>query len=291
MGNPDALGRVLEVGGADVVTYREMMQIYAEEAGLRPRVIVGVPVLSPRLSSLWVGLVTPLPPQLARPLIDSLVNEVVVRDHAITDVVPHDPMGYRQAVALAIRRIEDLQVTTSWTDAELYGRTPADPIPTDPEWAGGTVFADRRTVDSTATPHELFRVVTGIGGRRGWYAAEPLWRLRGALDRLVGGTGLRRGRRNPDELRVGDALDFWRVEEVVPDELLRLRAEMRLPGEAWLEWHVAPHGDGARLEQWARFHPRGLWGRLYWWSVMPFHRFVFAPLARSIVRRAEGRAP
>ena len=179
MRNPDAVGRVLEVGGADVVTYRQMMQIYAEEAGLRPRVIVGVPVLSPRLSSLWVGLVTPLPTQLARPLIDSLVNEVVVRDHAITDVVPHEPMGYREAVALAIRRIEDLQVTTSWTDAELYGRSPADPIPTDPDWAGATVYADRRTVDSTATPHELFRVVTGIGGAARLVRSGALWLLRG----------------------------------------------------------------------------------------------------------------
>ncbi|HKY15076.1 MAG TPA: SDR family oxidoreductase, partial [Microthrixaceae bacterium] len=257
---PRALGAVYEIGGADVISYRRMMQIYAEEAGLRRRLILGV--LSPALSSLWVGLVTPLPVHLARPLIDSLANEVIVVDRAIDGLVRHEPMPYREAVALAIRRVEDLQVETSWTDAELYGRTPADPMTNDPDWAGGTILADHRTVESAASPHQLFEVVTGIGGQRGWFAAEWLWLIRGALDRLLGGIGLRRGRRNPDHLRVGDALDFWRVEEVIPDELLRLRAEMRLPGQAWLEWRISSTGDGSRLEQRARFHPRGLWGRV-----------------------------
>ncbi|MGE0877571.1 MAG: SDR family oxidoreductase [Acidimicrobiia bacterium] len=290
MGRPEAYGEILEVGGADTVTYREMMQTYAEVAGLRRRIIVGVPVLSPRLSSLWVGLVTPLPVHLARPLIDSLVNEVVVHDDRIATIVPHRPMSYRQAVEAALRRVEDLDVATTWADAELYGRTPADPMPTDPSWSGGTVLADEQVLTVDASPEHVFAVVNGIGGQRGWFVADWMWRIRGALDRLVGGVGLRRGRRHPDHLRVGDALDFWRVETVEAPGLLRLRAEMRLPGEAWLEWRITEDEAGTRLEQRARFHPRGLWGRCYWYALVPFHRLVFAPLAKEIGRRARAGA-
>ena len=218
--------------------------------------------------------------------LESLVNEVVVHDDAIQSIVPHRPMTYRQAVEAALRRVEDLDVATTWADAELYGRTPADPMPNDPSWAGGTVLADVQTVEIAAEPEQVFAVISGIGGHRGWYVADWMWRIRGALDRLVGGVGLRRGRRHPDDVRVGDALDFWRVEAVEPPELLRLRAEMRLPGEAWLEWNVTKTGTGSRLEQRARFHPRGLWGRCYWYALLPFHRWVFAPLARDIARRA-----
>ena len=290
LGEPEAVGRILEIGGPDVLTYREMMDQFAEVAGLRRRVIVTVPVLSPSLSSLWVGLVTPLPTALARPLIDSLVNEVVVRDDAITRIVPRQRLHYREAVAFALRKLADLEVATTWADAELRGRSPADPLPADPDWAGGTVLSDVQERDATAPPEALFAAFEGIGGERGWLSGEWLWEVRGAMDRLVGGVGLRRGRRHPDELRVGDPLDFWRVEALEPGRLLRLRAEMRLPGEAWLEWQVTPTDGGSHLEQRALFHPRGLYGRAYWLAVEPFHGFIFGPLADRLVERAEASA-
>ena len=279
LGEPRAHGRILEIGGADVVTYREMMDQFAEVAGLRRRVIVTVPVLSPSLSAHWVGLVTPLPAALARPLIDSLVNEVVVHDDAITEIVPRELLHYREAVEVALRKLMDLEVSTTWADAELRGRTPADPLAADPDWSGGTVLSDVQQRDTDVAPDVLFAVVQGIGGERGWLSGEWLWRVRGAMDRLVGGVGLRRGRRHPDRLRVGDPLDFWRVEALEPGHLLRLRAEMRLPGEAWLEWRVEPTDQGSHLEQRALFHPRGLYGRAYWAAVAPFHRLIFGPMA------------
>jgi hypothetical protein len=245
-------------------------------------------VLSPRLSSLWVGLVTPIPADLARPLIDSLVNEVVVHDHAIEKVFRHDPIGCREAIELALRRIGNVDVATRWTDAELYGRTPADPMPTDPEWAGATVLRDEQTVVTDATPAALYREVCALGGERGWLVGNWLWGVRGALDRAVGGIGMRRGRRHPTELRVGDVVDFWRVEALKPPRLLRLRAEMRLPGDAWLEWSITPDSKPGRtvFVQRALFRPRGLFGRAYWCAVAPFHRFIFRPLALGIEHRA-----
>ena len=289
-------GGVFEVGGPDVLTYREMMQIQAEEAGLRRRVVVAVPVLTPKLSSLWVGLVTPLPTGLARPLVESLRTEVVVHDARLHDLLGGDPLPFREAVRLALRRVQDLEVATSWTTAEAGRPAPplaperdehASPQPEDPDWAGGTILVDHRSLASSAAPEELFRAVRGIGGDRG-YAADALWHVRGAIDALVGGIGLRRGRRHPDELSVGDALDFWRVEALEPGRLLRLRAEMKLPGEAWLEFVVTADGaGGSHLDQRARFHPRGLWGRVYWAALLPFHALIFPRLARRLVAAAE----
>ena len=292
LNNPAAYGRVFEIGGQDVVTYHEMMNLYAQVAGLRKRVIVPVPVLSPRLSSLWVGLVTPIPADLARPLIDSLVNEVVVHDHAIDEVLPHHPLGCRQAIELALRGVGDLDVPGRWTDAGLYGRTPADPIPTDPHWAGATILTDVQTIHTTSSPGALHREVCALGGDRGWLIGNWLWAVRGGLDRLVGGPGMRRGRRHPTELRVGDVVDFWRVEALEPARLLRLRADMRLPGDAWLEWSITPDpaGDGALFVQRALFRPRGLSGRAYWYAAAPFHRFIFGPLARRIDQTAADAA-
>jgi uncharacterized protein YbjT (DUF2867 family) len=285
---PAARGRVLEVGGPEVVTYEQMMRTYAEVAGLRKRVVLRVPLLTPRLSSHWVGLVTPLPLGLARPLIDSLVNEVVVRDGALQEVMPHDPLPFRQAVELAVRRVEDLAVPSRWSDATLPGRTPADPLPTDPDWAGGTLLSDEQSAPSAATPAALYRTVAGIGGDRGWYVTDWLWGIRGTVDVLIGGVGMRRGRRHPDDLRPGDALDFWRVEAADEPELLRLRAEMRLPGEAWLEWRIEPHGAGSTLSQRALFHPRGLPGRLYWYALVPFHAIIFKRLCDRLAEAAVG---
>ncbi len=289
LGRREAYRAVYEIGGPDVLSYREMMQVYAEEAGLRRRLILGVPVLSPRLSSLWIGLVTPLPPRLARPLVDGLATEVVVRDDRIRELLPIRPTPYREAVRAAIERVADLRVLTSWTDATSVDPA-AGPQPLDAEWAGGVVLGDTRVVSSAASPDALFRTVCGVGGDRGWYVANWLWDLRGLVDQLLGGVGRRRGRRHPDELGVGDALDFWRVEELEPGRHLRLRAEMRLPGDAWLEWMVSRAPDGrARLEQRARFHPRGLAGRAYWYGLLPVHRLIFRKLAERLAAAAAAR--
>ena len=188
--------------------------------------------------------------------------------------------------------MEHLEVDTRWSGADLPGHSPADPLPSDPDWAGGTMFADVQQAWSPAPPDAVFRTVSGIGGRRGWYVANWLWSIRGWMDRAVGGIGLRRGRRHPDDLRVGDALDFWRVEAYEPPGLLRLRAEMRLPGEAWLEWRVEDDGEGGSiLHQRALFHPRGLWGRLYWYGVLPFHTLIFRPLCRRLAASAASPTP
>lgn len=278
-----------EIGGPDVLTYREMMQAYAEAAGLKRRRIVVVPVLSPSLSSRWVGLVTPLPTGLARPLVESLINEVVVNHPPSGNPLDHELLSFREAVHLALQRSSDLQVTTRWSDANLPGRSPADPMPTDPDWAGGSLLVDSQQVRSTASPHDVYATVAGIGGDRGWYVTPLLWNLRGFVDKLIGGVGMRRGRRHPDDLWVGDAVDFWRVEAVERDALVRLRAEMKLPGEAWIQWEITPDGSGSTLAQQAIFYPRGLFGRLYWYVLVPFHGIIFARMARRIANAAEAR--
>jgi len=287
LGVEQTAGKVLDIGGPDIVTYREMMSIYAEEAGLRRRLVIPVPILSPRLSSWWVGFVTPLPRSLARPLVDSLVNEVIVHDHAIEHLCPAVLLSYRQAVRLALGRTRSGTVVTRWADADSAGRHAA-PAPTDPGWAGGTQFTDRRVRSTTSSPDEVYDAVCRLGGKRGWGRGEWLWRVRGNLDKLVGGPGLRRGRRHPAELRVGEPLDFWRVEALDPGRLVRLHAEMVLPGEAWLEWHIEPAGrTGTKVTQLALFRPRGLWGNAYWFSIAPFHRFVFPGLLDGIIADAE----
>jgi uncharacterized protein YbjT (DUF2867 family) len=290
LGRAEAAGRVLEIGGPDILSYREMMDIYAEEAGLPRRWLIPVPVLTPGLSSHWVGLVTPLPRSLARPLVDSLVNEVTADTTAISELVPGPMLSYREAVRAALGRLRAGTVLTAWSSAELGGRAPAAPMPTDPGWSGGTVLADRRDRHVDASPAAVYAVLNRLGGRRGWYWGEWLWAVRGFADKLVGGVGMRRGRRDPNVLRVGDPLDFWRVELLEPGRRVRLHAEMKLPGEAWLEWRIEPERDGCHVHQLARYHPRGLWGRAYWLSVAPFHRFVFPGLLAGIARDAEAAA-
>lgn len=289
---PATAGRIVEIGGPDVLTYRDMMDRYADLAGLRRRVVLPVPLLTPRLSSLWLNLVTPLPYGLARPLVDSLINDVVVSpERDIRRFVAHQPLPLDDAIRRALAKVQDLAIKTSWMDSARGGSVAATPMPQDPDWSGGTMYQDRQQVTSTAAAERLFAVVSGIGGQRGWYAANRLWSLRGWLDELIGGVGMRRGRRHPDQLRVGDALDFFRVEAYDPPRLLRLRAEMKVPGEAWLEWRIRTADDGStRLSQLARFHPRGLAGRAYWWVLLPIHQVIWQRLARRLVATAESAA-
>jgi uncharacterized protein YbjT (DUF2867 family) len=276
---------VYDVGGPEVATYRQMMDRYAEVAGLPRRVIVPVPVLTPLLSSHWINIVTPLPVDLARPLIESQVNDVVVRpDHDIGRIVDHAPLGLAPAIGRALRKVRDLETVTRWSDS-ASGR-PAEPYPGDPDWSGGTLLVDDRSVDCAASPDEVFGELRRIGGDHGWYASMWAWRLRGLVDKLVGGPGMRRGRRHPDQLRVGDTVDFFRVEALDDGHRLRLRAEMKVPGEAWLEWEVAPNPTGSVLRQRALFHPRGLLGRLYWYALIPAHARNFDQLLRGVADAA-----
>ncbi len=286
---PEGTNRRFDVGGPDVLTYREMMQRYAEAAGLRHRVIIPVRVLSPWLSSQWVNLVTPVPKAIAQPLIESLRNSVVVDEDDITRLVPTDLLGFDEAVGLALEQSRTGDVATRWSGAEWPG-APSDPMPTDPEWSGGTVYRDERSTTVNASVDQLWQAIEGIGGDRGWYSFPLAWAVRGLLDRLAGGVGLRRGRRDPDRTAVGEPIDFWRVEALERGKVLRLRAEMRLPGGAWLEFAITPdEGDGAVLHQRALFIPRGLAGTLYWWSVWPFHGVVFGSMLANLAKAAEAQ--
>lgn len=276
---------VYEVGGPDVVTYAEMMAIYARVAGLPRRRLIKVPVLTPGLSSHWVGLVTPVTVRLARELVESLVNEVVITDPRAADTFSNKPLGLAESIGRSLAAARRGAAPTPFVDADLVSFAPA---PTDPGWSGGTVFTDVRTATTCADPVQLFATVLSVGGRKGWYTSQRLWRIRGVLDQLVGGPGLRSRRRDPTNLRVGDPVDFWRVEAVIPERQLRLHAEMRLPGEAWLTWELSSSGGArTRITQTAEFRPRGLLGRIYWLAVAPFHRFVFPGLLAGIVADAE----
>ena len=295
---PPEVNRSFDIGGPDVLTYAEMMQRYAAVAGLSKRVIVPVPVLTPRLSSHWVGLVTPVPNSIARPLVESLRNEVVAADHDIAEHLPDPPEGllpFDDAVRLALQRIRDANVTTRWSSA-AWPDAPSDPLPSDPDWAGGSLYVDDRTSIVRASRDDLWQVIESIGGENGWYSWPLAWSVRGWMDRSVGGVGLRRGRRDPRRLFVGESLDFWRVEEIERGRLLRLRAEMKVPGLAWLELTIedakdeAADGASVSYHQRAIFHPRGLLGHLYWWSVAPFHGVVFGGMHRNVAAAAERRS-
>jgi uncharacterized protein YbjT (DUF2867 family) len=273
--------RVVEIGGPDQLTYAGLIRTYADVAGLRPRLIVPVPFVSPTFSTHWVNLVTPLPRTLAASLIDSLRNDVIVTNDSARALSDHPTKPVRAAMESAITRVRDMDIPTRWS-----GLGPADhaavPKPWDPDWSGGTIYDDTQSTEVDADAPTMQRVVRGIGGARGWYGFGSLWAARGVMDKLVGGAGLRRGRRHPDDISVGEALDFWRV-EAIEEDLFRLHAEMRLPGDAWIEWTTEPLGEGrCRLTQRALFVPRGIIGRAYWWALWPFHRAIFPIMNRRI---------
>jgi Protein of unknown function (DUF2867) len=281
---PAAASRVVEVGGADVLTYGDMMLGYAAVRGLRRR-LVPVPVLTPVLSSYWVHLVTPIPSAMARPLIEGLRNETVVRDRSAEALFPLiRPVGYEAAVRRALESLEAGGVETVWSDA--LASTHAAAAPRVLTTQDGMIL-ERRQEFVPASPDQVFRTCLRLGGDRGYLAFDWAWRLRGALDRLAGGVGLRRGRRDKDELRVGDALDFWRVEALEPDRLLRLRAEMKVPGSAWLQFETLPRGkDETLLVQTAFFAPKGLAGLSYWYALYPVHTLIFSGMIHALAGQA-----
>jgi len=281
---PKTIGGTFDIGQPEVTNYRKLMEIYAEEAGLPRRLVIPVPVLTPRLSSYWIHLVTPVPASIARPLAEGLCNPVVCQENRIVELLPQELFDARKAIRLALDRLRQHQVESSWTDSGEIN--PAEwSVPGDPHWAGGSYYDDSRRIILEATPEEVWPAVSSIGGETGYYYANWLWGLRGVLDRLCGGVGLSRGRRSQTELYPGDAIDFWRVIEVQKPDFLMLYAEMKLPGEAVLSFQLKPLDDGlVELQQIARFLPRGLLGLLYWYAVMPFHHYVFNGMLHGIAR-------
>ena len=276
---PETIGSVFDIGGPDVLCYRDIMRVMADELGLRRRWIIPVPVLTPRLSSYWIHLITPLSHNIAKPLAEGLKNPVVCREDRISRLIPQELLSVREAIRAALSRITGRLVETSWSMA--------GPMPGDPDWAGGTVFRDERQAIVNAPDWAVFKAVCRVGGGNGWYAADWLWKIRGWIDILAGGPGLRRGRRDSEAVGYGEALDFWRVVGMDRDILLALRAEMKLPGEARLEFRLEPQsGERCTLRQLALFKPRGLFGLVYWYSVLPFHSIVFAGMLRGIERES-----
>ena len=281
--HPTAVG-IYEIGGNDILTYREMMQHYARIRGLR-RFIVSLPVPKPEFSSRAVDLLTPIPFSIAQPLVESLRTRMVVRDDRARSTFSVKPTGYDESVRLALTRLEEDNVETTW--ASSLSSVAQDQPEADMLGSHEGMLLDRHRRRVKATAEQMFQTICTLGGEEGWPAGNALWQLRGMMDRVVGGVGMRRGRRHPRELRVGDPLDFWRVEALEVPHLLRLRAEMKLPGRAWLQFEVIPDAAGSRVEQTAFFEPHGILGNLYWYSVLPLHRFVFPGLIDALTKKAE----
>ncbi len=285
---PACRGLTIEVGGRDTTTYRGLMQGYASARGLR-RLLIPVPVLTPRLSSYWVHWMTPIPAAIAGPLVEGLRNDVVVTNGLARTLFPHiEPQDYSSAISGVLQDLDAGRIDTSWSDASGVSMTSQEPVRLESRQG---LIIEHRFCSVAAPVQNVYQACTGIGADRGWYFANWAWRLRGMLDRLLGGAGLRRGRRHPDELRVGDALDFWRVEALESGHLVRLRSEMKVPGNAWLQFEVRQTQDGTtQLEQTAAFSPRGLAGLAYWYALYPFHAWIFRGLIKAIAMRAERTA-
>ncbi len=283
---PKSVGKVVEIGGETVLSYKRMLLDYASIRKLR-RWLLEVPVLTPRLSSLWVNLVTPIPTDYARPLIEGLRSPVVVTNSLARDIFPAiRPVAYREAVKIALSNVDLNLVETNWASS-LQSVRYANPPDAKLQVEQGMIM-ERREEHVKAGPERVYKAFARIGGQNGWYYATWLWRLRALLDRMVGGVGMRRGRRDPRDLVQGDALDWWRVEAVEKGKLVRLRAEMRLPGKGWLEFRAEPAADNeTRLQQVAYFQPKGLLGLLYWYALYPIHRIIFKGMVRAIARTAE----
>jgi uncharacterized protein YbjT (DUF2867 family) len=275
---------IFEIGGRGKVSYREIMGEYARQRGLR-RLIIPVPVLTPRLSSLWLGLVTPLYARIGRKLIESMRNETVIRSSAAAGAFPDiRPRGIKEAIARALVYEDAEFAQTRWSDALSSGGSPGGPS----GGTQGTRIVDSRSSTIAGSSAAAFAAIERIGGTTGWYYADWLWNLRGFIDLLAGGVGLRRGRRDPNRLSAGDAVDFWRVESIEPGRALRLRAEMKLPGRAWLQFEVAGESPRCSVTQTAIFDPIGIFGLAYWYALYPLHALIFRGMLRGIARSAEG---
>ena len=279
---PAVYHQTFDIGGTEILTYKQMLMGFAKVRGLK-RFILTVPVLTPKLSSLWLMLVTSTTFSLARNLVSSMKNEVVCKDKRILDIVPINLFNYTEALQLAFDKISQKNVISSWKDSislSTMEKNFLDYVQV-PEHG---VFTDKRAVSFVREKEEVIENIWSIGGNRGWYFGNWMWRIRGVMDKLVGGVGLRRGRRSDTDLKAGDALDFWRVLVADrPNGRLLLYAEMKLPGEAWLEFKIKEDGSKKILYQTATYRPLGLWGRLYWYSVLPFHGLIFPKMAKSIV--------
>lgn len=281
---PESQDRIIEIGGEDVLTYADMMMQYARLRGLR-RTIIPVPVLTPRLSSYWVHWMTPVSASVASPLIAGLRNELLVTNDTARELFPEiTPLDFDTAVQLALARIKNGEIETVWSDATASSQGDMKPVTLAQE-QGMLIERRQKVVEAEVTA--VFQAFSGLGGERGWPPYNWLWQARGLLDRLIGGVGMRRGRRHPDNLRQGEALDFWRVELVEPNHLLRLRAEMKLPGLGWLQFEASPRDDGRTdLVQTAYFASKGLFGLLYWYSVYPLHGLIFSRMIEAVAERA-----
>jgi uncharacterized protein YbjT (DUF2867 family) len=282
---PESIGKVIEIGGADVLTYGDMMMGYAEERGLN-RKLISVPVLTPRLSSYWVHWMTPVPARITRPLIEGLRNEVIVRDNTAQTLFPKiQPVGYSAAVKRALANLDLGEVETRWTDALVSSQSESSPVVMKSQEG---LIIERRMEEVFAPQKKIFESFTRLGGEQGWLYSDWAWEILGIIDRLFGGVGLRRGRRDPDDVRVGDAIDFWRVEAVEPDEMLRLRAELKLPGKAWLQFEARALKNGdAQLIQTAFFAPKGLFGLISWYGLYPINSLIFSGLVRNLKELSE----
>jgi uncharacterized protein YbjT (DUF2867 family) len=282
--NEKTAGKRFDIGGPDILTYESLIQLYAEEAGLSRRIIIPVKLLSPRLSSWWVHLATPVPSSIARPLIDGLKNPVVCKESSIRELIPQELISCRQAIRFALQRVRQQCVETCWSDAGAL-QVPEWTQCGDANYAGGSIYECGYRVVIEASPQKVWERIRVIGGHTGWYFGDFLWQVRGALDRLLGGIGLRRGRRDPSQLMIGDALDFWRVLDMESPSNLKLLAEMKLPGEAVMEFRVHPvDNHRTELQLLTRFLPRGLWGIAYWYALYPFHEWIFAGMLRQLAR-------
>ncbi|MCC9642453.1 SDR family oxidoreductase [Rhodopirellula sp. JC740] len=278
----ETAGRTLDIGGPDVMTYQEIMQVMAKKLGLSRRIIFPVPVLTPRLSSLWIGLVTPVSSSIARPLAEGLKNRTVCRNDEAVRLIPGECLGVEEAIEAALGKTNQGDVETRWSTA--------GEMPGDPDWAGGTTLTDQRCVTVDGPVDRTFAEIRSIGGAKGYWGAGFLWHIRGWMDQAIGGPGLRRGRRHPSDLHYGEAVDFWRVTKLIPNERLTLRAEMKLPGVAELDFEVEPEPtQKTNVTMTARFRPKGLLGLAYWYAVYPLHGFVFPVMLRGIARNVEAQ--
>jgi hypothetical protein len=287
LNNQDVKGKIVEIGGSDVITYGEMMMGYAQVRGLK-RVMVPVPFLTPRLSAYWVHWVTPVSAEIAHSLVEGLRNEAVVRTNDAERFFPGiRPGPYLDAVRSALSSLDAKRVESRWTDSLTSSQGISQPVVLATQ-EGMILEARERLTGADRT--RLFQVIEGLGGDAGWLYMNWAWEVRGLIDRLIGGVGLRRGRRNPSEVRIGDALDFWRIEDISPARYLLLRSEMITPGDAWLEYTLTDHDGLTRVKQIAYFAPKGLAGLLYWYLLYPIHSIIFSGLIRAIIQKAEANA-